>query len=227
MTAESPYEARLKELPENAKVLRRGYPGWGVLLDKLTEPSLRSNDVRRILGLTYRQIVHWDSRELLWSRQESSREWRHFSIADMFGLALVKRVAELGIAFDKLRSSFAVRMGAPRYLRRALPYLVAGREAYLYTDFETFLNLYVPSADSPSGGLSIPLEPGNPRPTVLLAVKPILTDLATKLNLPDFKVTVNGDGHFSFEVHGVPLRLEELKDSGEETTPTKTRRKTK
>lgn len=222
MMADSPNEGQLKPLPENRKTLRQSYPGWAVLLQKLTEPSLRAKEVRHILGLTYRQIFHWDSRRLLWGRQASSGKWRRFSVADIFGLALVKKVAELGIPFSKLQSSFAIRMGVPTYLWRALPYLVAGREAYLCTDFESFLSFYMPSSDSPRNALAIPLDSGNPRPVVLLPVKPMLNELARKLDLPDFKVSVNPGGHYSFEIRGVPLRLEDLRYTGEGKTPVNT-----
>jgi hypothetical protein len=227
MMAESPLEGQLKPLPENRKALRQLYPGWAVLVQKLTEPSLRAKDVRHILGLTYRQIYHWHTRKLLWSRQESSGEWRHFSVADIIGLALVKKVAELGIPFDKLQNSFAVRMGALTYMWRGLPYLVAGREAYLYTDFENFLSWHMPSGGSSENGLSVPLDSANPRLMVLLPVKPTLTELARKLDLPDFKVSIDVDGQYSFEISGVPLRLEDLSYSGEAGTPANTVRKRK
>jgi hypothetical protein len=227
MMAESPLEGQLKPLPENRKALRQLYPGWAVLVQKLTEPSLRAKDVRHILGLTYRQIYHWHTRKLLWSRQESSGEWRHFSVADIIGLALVKKVAELGIPFDRLQNSFAVRMGAPTYLWRGLPYLVAGREAYLCTDFESFLDWYMPDGGSSKNSLSVPLDLEKPRLIVLLPVKPILTELARKLDLPDFKVSINPDGHYSFEIRGVPLRFEDLTYTGEGKTPVNTVRKLK
>ena len=227
MMAESPHEGRLNQLPEHRKVLRQWYPGWAVLVEKLTEPSLRAKDVREILGLTYRQIFHWHTRKLLWSRQESSGDWRRFSVADIFGLALVKKVAALGVPFDRLQNSFAVRMGVPRHAWRGLPYLVAGREVYLYTDFENFLEWHMPNGDTSKTSVSVPLDSENPRLMVLLPLKPTLTELARKLDLPDFKVSTNTDGHYSFEISGVPLRLEDLTDAEEERTLTKTVRKRK
>ncbi len=224
--ADSPNEGQFKPLPENRKVLRQLYPGWAVLVQKLTEPSLRAKDVRDILGLTYRQIFHWHTRKLLWSRQESSGEWRRFSIADIFGLALVKKVAELGIPFDRLQNSFAVRMGVLTYMWRGLPYLVAGREAYLYTDFENFLD-WLPNDSSPKSFLSVPADSGNPRLRVLLPLKPVLIELSGKLDLPEFKVSINPDGNFSFEISGVPLRLENLSYAGDAKTRTNTVRKRK
>jgi len=227
MMAESPYQGRLKPLPENTKVLRQLYPGWAVLVQKLTDPALRAKDVRRILGLTYRQIYHWDTRKLLWARQAFFGEWHRFSIADIFGLALVKKVAQLGVPFDLLKNSFAVRMGVPNYLWRGLPYLVAGREAYIYTDFESFLYWYMPNVGSPRNDLSVPLDSETPRLMVLLPVRPVLTELLEKLDLPDFKVSTNPDGMYSFEIGGVPLRLEDLTYTGEVETLDKTVRKRK
>lgn len=214
--AKSGYEGRLKELPENRKILQQRYPGWAVLVETLTTPSLRAKDVRGILGLTYRQIYHWHTRKLLWSKQGSGGEWRRFSIGDILGLALVKQVAELGIPFDKLQKSFAIRYGVPTYLWRALPYLVAGREAYLYTDFESFLN-FVPDSGSMENRLEVGVDSQNARPILVLRINPIIRELVGKLHLSHFKVSADTDGSYSFEIKGVPLKLEDLRETEEDS----------
>ncbi len=202
--AKSPYKGRLRWLPEDRKVLKRWYPGWAALVEKLSDRGLRAKDIRRILGLTYRQIYHWHTRKLLWYQRDSQTEWRRFSIADVFGLALVKRAADLGISFDKLQKSFAVGMGVPTALWNALPDLVAGRDYCLCTDFENICSL------GKSGSkLKTFIDPGTRDPIIVLPLQPILRDLATKLGLPDFKVSVNKNGSYSFEINGVPLRIED------------------
>lgn len=201
---------RFKGLPEDSKVLQRHFPGWAVLVEKLTTPRLRAQDIRRILGLTYRQIHNWNTHKLLWFRRDSQTEWRRFSIADIFGLALVKKVAESGVPFSKLQKSFAVRMGVPGLLWNALPYLIAGQESYLYTDFENLCLLALPHSESGNKILNIPVDSMGEEPAMVLPLKPILEALAAKLDLPDFGASVNADRSYSFTISGVPLRLEDL-----------------
>ncbi len=210
MTAKSPVEGCFKALPEDRRVLRHWYPGWAVLVEKLTATSLRAKDLKRILGLTYRQIYHWHTRKLIWDRRNSETEWRRFSIADIFGLALVKRVAELGIPFDRLQKSYAIGMSVPGFLWRALPYLVAGRDGYLYTDFENFCYFAIVGSDSASKTVEVRIDSESAGPIVVLPIKPIVKDLVGKLDLADFKVLVNEGGIYSFQINGVPLQLEDL-----------------
>jgi len=208
--AEGPYEGRLKALPENRKTLKQSYPGWAVLIAKLTDAKLRAKDVREILGLSYRQIHHWHVRKLLWYERSSPAEWRRFSIADIFGLALIKRAADLGIPFDKLQKSFVIGTGVPGLLWNALPHLVAGREGFLYTDFESFCNVFMPGNDSAKKSVEVPIGSESEGPIVVLPLKPILNALAEKFNLAEFKVIVNEDGSYSFHINGIPLQLEDL-----------------
>lgn len=208
--AESSDDGRLKALPQDRKILQQWYPGWHVLIARLTDTSLRANDVRRMLGLTYRQIHHWHVRKLLWYEQNSENQWRRFSIADIFGLALIKCIADLGIPFDKLQKSFAVKAGVPGLLWNVLPNIIEGSEAFLYTDFENFCNLIIHKRDSDNRTAQVPIDSKSEEPIVVLPLKPILDVLTKKLDLTDFRVLVDENGSYSFQINGVPLRLEDL-----------------
>jgi len=214
--AEGPNNGQLRALPENQKLLQQGYPGWAVLIAKLNDPTLRAKDVQRILGLTYRQIHHWSSRKLLWYERDSRGEWRRFSIADIFGLALIKSVADLGIPFDRLQKSFIIQMAVPSHLRNALPHLVAGREGCLFTDFENFCDILIPGSDSTNKSVEVPIDSKSEEPIIILKLKPILDMLAKKLDLTEFKVCINKDRSYSFQINSVPLKLEDLRYTKQE-----------
>jgi hypothetical protein len=215
--AEGPNAGRLRAMPENRKILQQCYPGWAVLIATLTDATLRAKDVQRVLGLTYRQIHHWSFRKLLWYERDSRAEWRRFSIADIFGLALIKSVADLGIPFDRLQKSFIIQMAVPGHLRNALPHLVAGREGCLFTDFENFCDFLIPGSDSANKSVEVPIDSKNEEPIIILRLKPILDVLAKKLDLADFKVCINNDRSYSFQINGVPLQLEDLRYTERET----------
>ena len=215
--AESPSDERLRALPEDRKVLQQWCPGWAVLIAELTDATLRAKDVQRILGLNYRQIHHWSFRKLLWYKRESRDEWRRFSIADIFGLALIKSMADLGIPFDRLQKSFIIQMAVPGHLRNALPHLVAGREGCLFTDFENFCDFLIPGSDSANKSVEVPIDSESEEPIIILRLKPILDMLAKKLDLADFKVCINKDRSYSFQINGVPLQLEDLRYTERDT----------
>jgi len=208
--AKGPYEGRLKALPEDRKILKQSYPGWAVLIAKLTDAKLRAKDVQEVLGLSYRQIHHWHVRKLLWYERNSQTEWRRFSIADIFCLALVKKVATLGISFDKLQKSFVVSMGVPGLLWNMLPRIIAGREAFLYTDFEDFCEIAISKNGSENKTVEVSIVSESREPIIILPLKAVVNELASKLDLPDFRVLANEDGSYSFQINGVPLLLEDL-----------------
>ena len=89
-------------LPTDIVFTRKFYPGWASLVEKLTLRNLKSSDVHRILGLTYRQLKDWEERGILKSRSQraegaKAKGWRKFSIVDLIALGILKEAKRQGL----------------------------------------------------------------------------------------------------------------------------------
>lgn len=74
----------------------------------LKKPLMKPGEVTKILRITHRQLYYWDKREasaggLLVAR---NRSWRKFSILDVFGFAIIKKLLQQGIKVEKYEKVF-------------------------------------------------------------------------------------------------------------------------
>jgi hypothetical protein len=76
----------------------------------------------------------------------------------------------------------------------------------------------MPGGDPRENSLGIHTNSEKAQLVVVMPIKPTLVELVKKLDLPDFKVSIDRDGHYSFEIGGVPLRLEDLRETSEAKT---------
>ena len=95
-------------LPDDLNFTKRYYPGWGILMETLTENRLKASDLRDVLGLTYRQINDWDNRGILQTYRSKSNDnkdtgWRKFSVSDLMPLSILVNLKKLGIPVSRLK----------------------------------------------------------------------------------------------------------------------------
>ena len=64
------------------------FPGWSILVQKVTEKNLTIKEVITCTGLTRRQIDYWIEKGTLSPFSRKSQKWKRFSIFDLFIFAV-------------------------------------------------------------------------------------------------------------------------------------------
>lgn len=206
-------------LPFPLSYLRQVYPGWGTLLSAMTQKTLRSSDVKRILGISYRQINDWESRGvlesiLLRSSKGKGERWRKFSIADLFCLGIIREAKQRGISITSLRNLVQETLFTKDLLYQAFPYLVHGLDVLLYTNLESWAEYYCRKKEESE--IKLPLQDiSESKIVVLLPINGIVEEVLNKLELSHFQTTKKPNGSFSFILYEVPLALEDISENSQ------------
>ena len=72
----------------------------------VTEWSISGPKAAKVIGITYRQIDHWDTTKLVQpsiTEAEGSGTRRQYSYSDLMDLMVVKTLADFGVGFDLVR----------------------------------------------------------------------------------------------------------------------------
>ena len=203
-------EVSLKGLSDNKKK----YPGWGVLLERVNEKILKSSDVNRILGISYRQLSDWEKRGVLKTifkrpRRKKTKGWRTFSIADLISLGLLKEAKRQGISITSLQKVMEGIFFTKNILNETFPRIACGLDVFFYTNFEKWTSYY--GVDSKHESVEVSIDYLRQSDIVLIIpVNRIADDIFCKLKLPDFEAIKKKEGGYSFTINMVPLALEEL-----------------
>jgi DNA-binding transcriptional MerR regulator len=209
-------DVSLRGLSDN----RKKYPGWGVLLERVNEKMLKSSDVNRILGISYRQLSDWEKRGVLKTifkrpRRKKTKGWRTFSIADLISLGLLREAKRQGISITSLQKVMEKIFFTKNLLAETFPHIACGLDVFFYTNFEKWTSYYGLDRQHESIEVSVDyLRESNI--VVIIPVNRIVDDIFGKLKLPDFEAIKKKEGGYSFKISKVPLALEELPEF---TTP--------
>jgi hypothetical protein len=203
-------------LPDNLSFLKQVYPGWGALIEKANERMLTSKDVKRILGLSYRQLTDWERRGMLksiFSRPMSERTegWRRFSIFDVLCLGLLKEAKNQGISITRLQKLMDQIFSVGGLLYEAIPYIIYGFDVFVYSNLDEWIS--VRPSDPTGERFELFIE--DLKASALIVVFPlnrIVDSLLQNIGLPDFQAIKKPEGGYSFVINGVPLALEQLPD---------------
>ena len=203
-------------IPDDLSFLKKLYPGWGVLIEKANERMLTSKDVKRILGLSYRQLTDWEKRGMLKSifarpMSERTEGWRRFSVLDLLCLGLLKEAKRQGISITRLQKFMNRIFSIGGLLYGAIPYIVYGFDVFLYTNLDDWIDIASPVPGDKRFGPPIEdLRKSNL--VVIFPLNSIVEGLLQKLKLPAFQAIRRPEGGYSFVINEVPLALEQLPD---------------
>jgi len=203
-------------LQSDLSFLKEVYPGWGALIEKANERMLTSKDIKRILGLSYRQLNDWENRGMLKSifarpMSERTEGWRRFSVLDLLCLGLLKEAKRQGISITKLQNFMNRIFSVGGLLYGAIPYIVYGFDVFLYTNLDDWIDIASPVPGDERFGPPIEdLRKSNA--VVIFPLNRIVEGLLQKLKIPDFQAIKKPKGNYSFVINGVPLALEQLPD---------------
>ena len=199
-----------RDLPESKTALKRMCPAYYTLIEKAQERFLTAKDLQNILGVSYRQINDWDTKGLINFDRGSDAAWRRFSVFDILSLALLRAVNEQGIPLKKLKKFFGLD-AYENSLYKKIPQFIDGKNISVWTDFETFA-MFTDEEE-----IKIPSDLyQKERIVVGIALKPIIDKVVEKIKFEKFRVDVQKDGSYRIFINGVPLNLENMKDSVED-----------
>ena len=201
-------------LPESLPILKKKYPGWGILTVKLNEVRLKASDIKRILGISYRQLNDWENRGMLMPKfmrppEKDGKGWRKFKILDLVSLGLLKEIKRYGIPITRFKNSMGMIFFGFDYMWDGLPYIVYGLNVIFYTNLDSWTSYYFMESDEKN--LEFPMKDFLENNALLvIPMNRLIDDIFKKLDLPDFQAIKKSDGGYSFIINGVPLRLEDL-----------------
>ncbi len=204
-------------LPMPISYIRQEYPGWGILMEKLDEPRLRSSDIKRILGLSYRQLNDWEKRgmlQMIFNRPAGNKtdSWRKFKILNLFSLGILKEIKKHGLSITMLQNSMDSLFTWTDLNADPIPHIVYGGAVFLKTDFHNVASFVCVEPDENKMKISIQ-DLVKDKLVFILPVNSIIDTIFSNLNLSDFKAMKERNGQYSFIVHNVPLALEPLPKS--------------
>lgn len=198
--------------------VKKHYPGWGALLEKVTERKLTSKDAREILDLSYRRLNDWEQRGNLKSffgREMKTRTegWRRFSIFDLLCLGVLKEAKKHGISITSLQRFMEDIFLTGGYLYRALPSLVYGVDVFLCTNLDEWMDTFFLGPKDEYVPLPVK-DLKQSHIAVIIPLNKIVDDIFEKLQLEDFEAIKKPEGGYRFIVNKVPLALEDLPPVG-------------
>lgn len=204
-----------KDLRTCAAVLSLTHPAWSVLIKELSENKfLTSSDLKRLSGITYRQLNDWEERGYIEPDRDSKEDWRRFSILELIGLVLLKEIRKHGIPISRVKKILEYSR-IRSILTERTPEFIKGKDYWLWTDFYKFIWISEnpPNRSVPSTTIKnkVSIE-GFENSEILIAIpiKRIIDKIIKKLDFDHFKAKINKDGSYSFIVNGVPLILEDM-----------------
>ena len=101
-----------------------------------------AGDVKKLAGLSYRQLNDWESRGAIPSERPTEGSWRKFSAKELFAVMICSEIRQrYGIPVEKIRYVHDFMMTEKaNHLAAAIRLMEYGLSVYLLTDFaETFM----------------------------------------------------------------------------------------
>jgi len=154
------------------------------------ETKLRSSDLKKSTGLTYRQINDWQSKGVLPDKRKSNKKWRTFTSKELFAMMVCKEI----------RDKFGVPLESLNFIKRcmlkkeALHFNYAfdmmlnyGFAIYLLTDLkDTFImDTDLDMQDLFKLGF---FRGDDPEQYIFLKINPLINKMLEINNLPQLKI---------------------------------------
>ncbi len=193
--------------------VKQTYPGWGILLEKLSDRILTAKDLQKSLGLSYRQLNDWEKRGIIKSILnrpfvKKAEGWRKFSIIDLIYFGILVNLKKQGIPVSKLITTIET-LRLNQNLSDIIPNIVFRKNIYFYTNLETWTGYQIPDENE---SFEIDQQDLNENDIILiLPLNKIIDDILFKVKIKDFKIiNIEQAGFLDFIINDVPLSLEKL-----------------
>lgn len=194
--------------------IKQHYPGWGALLEKVSERKLTAKDAKKILSLSYRRLNDWEHRGKLKSifgreMKRKTEGWRKFSVLDLLCLGVLKEVKKHGISIKSLQRFMGDIFLTGGYVYEALPSLVYGVDVFLCTNLDDWMDTFFMGPKDQYVPLPVK-DLKQSHIAVIFPLNKIVDDIFEELQLEDFEAIKKPEGGYRFIVNQVPLALEDL-----------------
>jgi len=203
------------------KNFKRDYPVWHALINKVKEKVFSFKNVHKYTGFTKNQIAYFIRKGVLES--EDTRKWRRFSLLDLFILSVAKHLRFRGVEVAALPLKDGKVMMESDY-SEPFVYIINGYDAFFYTDFGNVTGFTAEHTDTnddmskmnkaiTKDHISVRLNIDIHRTSSVfigVSLGTVLKELIDKIDLPDFRASIQEDGKYQFVINGIPLKLESL-----------------
>ncbi|MFL6436608.1 MAG: MerR family transcriptional regulator [Terriglobales bacterium] len=96
-----------------------------------------AKDVKRLAGISYRQLNDWESKRVFNTHRPEGRGWRRFSRNDLVAMLVVKQLRQTcGLPVDRLRRLFKAFGNEPGNISTLLDLLALRASIVLITDLD-------------------------------------------------------------------------------------------
>ena len=106
----------------------------------MSDRLLKAGDVRKILGLTYRQLDEWEKKQERMKLGISRSGWRRFSIEDLIKFRIIQELLKMSLLLDKLIKWIRTM----NLIDSVLIDFSNGKKVALYFNLTSFARIYVP-----------------------------------------------------------------------------------
>jgi DNA-binding transcriptional MerR regulator len=207
-------------LTDNKKFIAKHLPGWSVLIDRFTERNLKSRDLQKILGLTYRQLSDWeknrDVMKFIMERPDTKKAkgWRRFSLFDLIPLSILVELKKQGIPVSRIKE-LVKKMILPELLNyELLPNIVYGLDAYFMTNFESLIAYEYIEPTKKQFELN-KKELAESKIMIVIPINPIIDNIFNKLDNQNMIIHKDKNNRYNFIINGIPLALEQLENESD------------
>lgn len=109
-------------------------PIWKTFVEKIKATTWPASAVRKTSGISYRQIKYWDEQGHLNSERSSKKNWRRFSLTEIWGLLVASKLIDLGIPPSKLGFFMQTVQKTPGIFENAANSILKKSPCYLATN---------------------------------------------------------------------------------------------
>lgn len=108
--------------------------------EKMNKEEASAREVKKMAGMSYRQIHHWDSKGILKTKKNKDSGWRKFTGYEIFKLLILSKLRKLGVGIDDLKTvnkNISTGSGLEA-LKFSTKYILGGLRIYFHTDLKTY-----------------------------------------------------------------------------------------
>lgn len=171
-------------------------------------PKFTASDVRKVGGISYRQLNDWDSKGALPNQREQSSGWRRFDPKRFFViLVCVEMRKQFGVSIEKLAwlQRFMLQDGADHF-SAAVRMMKHGLAVFILTDLSQQFDMEADCAISDLLGAGY-CRNDEPQSYILLSVNPLVNKMLavlknpTRLSISDKPYDALRNADYAMRVH--------------------------
>lgn len=183
---------------------------------RLDSQYMSASQVMQILNVSRRQLFYWDKHGMKLSKKKTAkRAWRKFSIVDMLGFSILKRLLECGIKIAECKGILDLVRETVLNQHYFVGNFAHGEEIHLLIDVKdrTFDIRYGFEIRSQDPDLMLRLS----KPTIIIPISPLLREIIVSIASESIRVefahdAFGGKNRSIFYIDGEKIDLKPLEE---------------